>query len=263
IVEDLRQQEREVSAALRRAGRGSELVGQARWWAEPQAHGQQAAAEAAAEKRQAAAAAAAATREVDAAAHATAVQAASRAETAAAAEGGGGGAGRHAGSEAQQQQQQQQQPGVPPPSTSTSPADSSWQWQAVGRWAERVSGELRAAIGQVERLEKDRHHEAAVAALHEVLETYTDVTRFPRPQRPDAVVIVGAQHDAYVSPQSVLELQQHLTGSEVRWVPGGHVTSFLLHHGSFRRAIADSLAKLAQPPPLVVPQAGHLMSSSS
>lgn len=37
-----------------------------------------------------------------------------------------------------------------------------------------------------------------------------------RPQRPDAVVIVGAQHDAYVSPQSVLELQQHLTGSEVR-----------------------------------------------
>lgn len=41
------------------------------------------------------------------------------------------------------------------------------------------------------------------------------------------------------------------------------MTSFLLHHGSFRRAIADSLAKLAQPPPLVVPQAGHLMSSSS
>lgn len=35
-----------------------------------------------------------------------------------------------------------------------------------------------------------------------------------------------------------------------RWVPGGHVTSFLLHHRSFRQAIVDSLAKLAQPPPL-------------
>jgi hypothetical protein len=34
-------------------------------------------------------------------------------------------------------------------------------------------------------------------------------------------------------------------------VPGGHVTSFLLHHNSFRQAIVDSLAKLAQPPPLV------------
>jgi len=147
-----------------------------------------------------------------------------------------------------------------------------------------------------------------------------------RPQRTDAVVIVGAEQDAYVSPQSVLELQQHLDGSEVRWapgghwgvwgrqspepraclwssavsaaqwagscsgvaqlpaapvkppsqtvptlpaapslgldstpasscprrwVPGGHVTSFLLHHRVFRNAVVDSLAKLAQPPPLV------------
>lgn len=33
---------------------------------------------------------------------------------------------------------------------------------------------------QVERLERDHQHEAAVLRLHEVLETYTDVTRFPR-----------------------------------------------------------------------------------
>lgn len=32
----------------------------------------------------------------------------------------------------------------------------------------------------MERLERDQQHEAAVAALHEVLETYTDVTRFPK-----------------------------------------------------------------------------------
>jgi hypothetical protein len=44
-----------------------------------------------------------------------------------------------------------------------------------------------------------------------------------RPRRPDAAVIVGAQQDAYVSPESILELQQHLTGSEVRW--GGTIAS--------------------------------------
>lgn len=33
---------------------------------------------------------------------------------------------------------------------------------------------------QVERLERDHQHEAAVARLHTVLETYTDVTRFPK-----------------------------------------------------------------------------------
>lgn len=34
-------------------------------------------------------------------------------------------------------------------------------------------------------------------------------------------MIVGALQDAYVSPQSVLELQQHLEGSEVRCVRVG------------------------------------------
>lgn len=32
----------------------------------------------------------------------------------------------------------------------------------------------------MERLERDHQHEAAVARLHAVLETYTDVTRFPK-----------------------------------------------------------------------------------
>lgn len=41
-----------------------------------------------------------------------------------------------------------------------------------------------------------------------------------------------------------------LTPTSARWVPGGHVTSFLLHHSAFRQAVVDSLAKLAQPPPL-------------
>ncbi|KAI3423963.1 hypothetical protein D9Q98_009797 [Chlorella vulgaris] len=245
IVEDLRSQEQEVLAAMQHAGRGSDLVGCARWWADSRSQLEQAAAqqqqqqpdEQAATQQQADAAAARATGEVQAAAHATAVQAASAAESEA---GSSSRAQRGAASEQPQPQQQTQQGATP-----------SWHWQAAGRWAERVSSELRAAVGQVEKLERDHQHEAAVARLHEVLETYTDVTRFPKPQRTDATVIVGALQDAYVSPQSVLELQQHLEGSEVRWVPGGHVTSFLLHHRSFRAAIVDSLAKLAQPPPLV------------
>jgi predicted alpha/beta hydrolase family esterase len=96
----------------------------------------------------------------------------------------------------------------------------------------------------VERLQRDHQHAAAVQRLQQVLETFTDVTRFPKPRRADAAVIVGAEQDAYVSPASVLELQQHLEGSEVRWVPGGHVLSFLVHHSAFRAAIVDSLAKL-------------------
>lgn len=82
---------------------------------------------------------------------------------------------------------------------------------------------------------------SSVALLEAVLETYTDVTRFPVPKRPDASIIVAATEDAYVSRESVLEMHEYLPGSELRWVPGGHVSSFVLHQREFRRAIEDSI----------------------
>ena len=34
---------------------------------------------------------------------------------------------------------------------------------------------------------------------------------------------------------------------QVRWVPGGHVSAFLLQQPAFRKAILDSLDRLAHP----------------
>jgi Alpha/beta hydrolase domain containing 18 len=65
-----------------------------------------------------------------------------------------------------------------------------------------------------------------------------------RPKRPDAAVLVAATDDAYVSPQSVMELHAHWPGSVVRWVAGGHVTAFVLNQVEFREAILESLARL-------------------
>lgn len=64
------------------------------------------------------------------------------------------------------------------------------------------------------------------------------------PRQPSAAVIVGALEDAYVTRQSVEELAAHWPGSEVRWVPGGHVSAFLLQQPAFRTAITDSLSRL-------------------
>ena len=52
------------------------------------------------------------------------------------------------------------------------------------------------------------------------------------------------QDDGYIPKHSVMELQKAWPGSEVRWVTGGHVSSFLLHNGEFRRAIVDGLNRL-------------------
>lgn len=72
----------------------------------------------------------------------------------------------------------------------------------------------------------------------------TDVTRFPTPKNPQAVIFVAATDDGYIPKHSVLELQRAWPGSEVRWVTGGHVSSFLLHNDAFRKAIVDGLNKV-------------------
>ncbi|XP_076938704.1 uncharacterized protein LOC143606984 [Bidens hawaiensis] len=86
--------------------------------------------------------------------------------------------------------------------------------------------------------------------LHEVQEhmrhvlSLTDVTRFPIPKNPNAVILVAATDDGYIPKHSVLEVQRAWPGSEVRWVTGGHVSSFIVHNGEFRRAIKDGLNRL-------------------
>lgn len=100
-----------------------------------------------------------------------------------------------------------------------------------------------------EALREDAAHKA-VMTLEQVEErlrsvlSLTDVTRFPIPKNPQAVIFVAATDDGYIPKHSVLELQRAWPGSEVRWVSGGHVSSFILHNDAFRKAIVDSLNRL-------------------
>jgi hypothetical protein len=50
--------------------------------------------------------------------------------------------------------------------------------------------------------------------------------------------------DGYVSPESVYKLHTRFEGSELRHVPGGHVTAFVSKQQAMRDAIADSIRKL-------------------
>ncbi|PON32867.1 Abhydrolase domain containing [Parasponia andersonii] len=101
-----------------------------------------------------------------------------------------------------------------------------------------------------EALREELAAQQAAMTLEEVKErmrnvlSLTDVTRFPIPKNPSAVILVAATDDGYIPKHSVLELQKAWPGSEVRWVTGGHVSSFLLHNGEFRRAIVDGLNRL-------------------
>lgn len=114
----------------------------------------------------------------------------------------------------------------------------------LANWSKGLSDQMANLLARDAAHGSELEFQESVALLEAVLETYTDVTRFPLPRRADACVIVAATEDAYVSRESVDEMHTFLKGSELRWVPGGHVSSFVLHHDEFRRAIKDSMARL-------------------
>eukprot|EP00798_Chlamydomonas_sp_ICE-L_P025352 gene25352-11012_t len=115
------------------------------------------------------------------------------------------------------------------------------------RRLDRTLTGLSSSVRNLSRNDHDLRHEETKRKLKMVLETYTDVTRYPRPRRPDAAVLVAAIDDAYVSTKSVEVVHKYYTGSEMRLVSGGHVSAFLMHHHSFQSAIADSIRRLKNP----------------
>jgi len=115
---------------------------------------------------------------------------------------------------------------------------------------------LTAALVDVIASKPGPERDHCFLKLKQVLEIYTDVTRYPRPVRPDAAILVAAADDAYVSPESVLQLQQYWPGSELRLVPGGHVSAFILHQEHFRQAMRDALHRLRTKPAAAAAAAG-------
>jgi hypothetical protein len=74
----------------------------------------------------------------------------------------------------------------------------------------------------------------------------SDIRTFPKPNRPDAVVIVGAKNDAYIPRYSTEIIKEHWSEANLRWVSQGHVGSFLFCAKDFRQAVEDSFNLLTQ-----------------
>lgn len=57
---------------------------------------------------------------------------------------------------------------------------------------------LENLIRQLYQSDADMAHADTARRLKRVLETYTDITRYPVPRRPDAAVMVAATEDGWV-----------------------------------------------------------------
>lgn len=131
--------------------------------------------------------------------------------------------------------------------------------------AQAAGEEAAASAASTAPLADGMHpdRQRGLARLQKVLETYTDVCRYPLPRRPDAAVFVAAEDDAYVSMDSVLAMQSYWKGSGLQSVSGGHVSAFLMHQDAFRSAMMASLNRLKQPPAAAQPAASSSDASAS
>ena len=72
----------------------------------------------------------------------------------------------------------------------------------------------------------------------------------PTPSTATAV-LVAARRDGFVPPTATVELHRHWPGSELRWCPGGHGTSWWFRRRTLVDAVADAFARVeaVAPPP--------------
>ncbi|CAC5422803.1 Protein ABHD18 [Mytilus coruscus] len=83
----------------------------------------------------------------------------------------------------------------------------------------------------------------ALDFMRGVMDECTHLGNFSIPVDPSLIIIVAANHDAYVPRTNVISLEQLWPGSQVRYIDSGHINAFLFHNVQFRHAIADSFTE--------------------
>jgi pimeloyl-ACP methyl ester carboxylesterase len=84
--------------------------------------------------------------------------------------------------------------------------------------------------------------EDAKARLRDLF-NLASLSRFEPPKKPSAAVLLAAQTDGYVPPSSVRALHAHWPGSQLRWMPGGHVRA-VTRRRLMAQAVADAFGAL-------------------
>ena len=70
------------------------------------------------------------------------------------------------------------------------------------------------------------------------------VMAVPPPELPEACIVVAGARDAFVQPSSSQALHAHWKGSELRWIPTGHVGGYLWNQGVYKTAIREAFRRL-------------------
>ncbi|MEM9194716.1 MAG: alpha/beta hydrolase family protein [Myxococcota bacterium] len=73
-----------------------------------------------------------------------------------------------------------------------------------------------------------------------------DVSRMPPPKRADLAILIHSRGDGFVPAAEARSLNRHWPGSELRWIPAGHLTGLLLYPDAHRAAVLDAFKRAHQ-----------------
>ena len=77
----------------------------------------------------------------------------------------------------------------------------------------------------------------------------TNITLFPKPEKPEAAVITVGEADQYITPDAVDIWDKHIRGRwegcRVEKLPAGHVTGIMIERDAYREAILEVSRKVA------------------
>jgi hypothetical protein len=120
---------------------------------------------------------------------------------------------------------------------------------AVPRGAGSAAGPIFTTSALTRAFDWDRlaaekgGREAARQYFLECLEP-VNISHHGPPIAPEAAILMGARSDGFIPPEQTVHLHRHWAGSELRWLPAGHVTSLVLHRRAQVQAISDAFERL-------------------
>ena len=78
----------------------------------------------------------------------------------------------------------------------------------------------------------------------------TDVENFPCPMCPDGVFFIVAKNDAYIPFELIESRMKYITekweGSHIKWLNGGHVSTYLFQMNEFTQSIQEIIEIMKQ-----------------
>jgi len=90
--------------------------------------------------------------------------------------------------------------------------------------------------------QQSRQHSEALQFMRGIMDEFTHMKNYDVPVDPELIIIVAAEHDAYMPRDGITALPEIWPGSKLRFIKNtGHVASYIFHQSVFRQAIYDAV----------------------